>query len=258
LQDARADGGDVRVVYGVQDAVQMAKREPRQKFVFFAIGFETTAPSTAVEVLNKPPTNLSFLVAHRLIPPAMEFLMKIEDLQVNGFIAPGHVSTIIGVEPYRVFPEKYHMPTVVAGFEPLDFLFAVSMLLQQLKEGRARLENGYRRVVRWNGNVRAQQLMREVFQVVEGSWRGLGRMPDSALVLQEEFQKYDTHKNFDVKVKKSRDLLPGCKCHLVIVGKIKPDECPLFMKACRPDKPRGPCMVSNEGTCRIWARHMKI
>ncbi|MEA2089210.1 MAG: hydrogenase formation protein HypD [Thermoproteota archaeon] len=257
LQDARADGGDVRVVYGVHDAVQMAKREPKRQFMFFAIGFETTAPSTAVEVLNKPPRNLSFLVAHRLIPPAMELLMEIEGLQIKGWIAPGHVSTIIGVEPYRIFPQKYHMPTVVAGFEPLDVLFAVSMLLQQLKDGKAKLENEYRRVVRWKGNIRAQELMKKVFQVVEGGWRGLGRLPNSTLALREKFQKYDAHKKFGVKIKESRDLVPGCKCHLVIVGKVQPNECPLFMKACRPDKPRGPCMVSNEGTCRIWAKHTK-
>lgn len=255
LQDARADGGDVRVVYGVHDAVQMAKKEPRREFVFFAVGFETTAPSTAVEALNKPPENFSFLVAHRLIPPAMELLMGIEDLQINGWIAPGHVSTIIGLEPYRIFPERYRMPTVVAGFEPLDVLFAISMLLQQLKDDEARLENEYKRVVEREGNVRAQELMEKVFRVVDGGWRGLGRLPNSALALREEFQKYDAHERFGVEIKQSRDLLPGCKCHLVIVGKIRPPECPLFMKACTPDRPRGPCMVSSEGTCRIWAKH---
>lgn len=258
LQDARANGGDVRVVYGVHDAIRMAKRESEKEFVFFAVGFETTAPSTAVEVLNKPSGNFSFLVAHRLIPPAMELLMGVEGLQINGFIAPGHVSTIIGVEPYRIFPEKYQMPTVVAGFEPLDVLFAVSMLLRQLKDRDAKLENEYRRVVKWKGNIRAQELMKKVFQVVEGGWRGLGRLPNSALALCQEFQKYDAHKKFGVTVKESRDLVPGCKCHLVIVGKVQPNECPLFMKACRPDKPIGPCMVSNEGTCRIWAKHMKF
>lgn len=257
LQDARANGGDVRVVYGANDAVQMAEKEPSREYVFFAIGFETTAPSTAVEILNRPPENLSFLVAHRLIPPAMELLMGIEDLQINGFIAPGHVSTIIGLEPYRIFPEEYRMPTVVAGFEPLDVLFAISMLLQQLRDGEARLENEYKRVVRWKGNIRAQRLMEKVFRVVEGGWRGLGRLPSSALALRKEFQEYDAREKFGIEVREGRDLLPGCKCHLVIVGKVRPSECPLFMTACRPDSPRGPCMVSSEGACQIWAKHMK-
>jgi hydrogenase expression/formation protein HypD len=254
LQDARARGGDVRVVYSVSDAVKMAEKEPSREFVFFAVGFETTVPSTAVEVLKKPPRNLSFLVSHRLIPPAMELLLGVGDLHIDGFIAPGHVSTIIGMKPYEVFPRAYHMPTVVAGFEPLDVLFAVSMLLQQIKNGEAKLENEYSRVVAWEGNVKAQKLIAEVFDVVDGSWRGLGRLPASALALKEEYGAYDARRKFDVKVERSRDLLPGCLCHLVMIGKIKPPECSLYMKACAPQTPRGACMVSVEGTCRIWAK----
>ncbi|UCE95978.1 MAG: hydrogenase formation protein HypD, partial [Candidatus Bathyarchaeota archaeon] len=155
LADARAQGGEVRVVYGVGDAVKMAKDEHDKEFAFFAIGFETTAPSTANEVLKGPPENISFLVSHRLIPPAMELLLGIGDLHIDGFIAPGHVSTIIGLEPYEVFPSAYHMPVVVAGFEPVDVLFAVDMLLQQLKDRAARLENEYGRAVKLEGNVKA-------------------------------------------------------------------------------------------------------
>ncbi|UCE44070.1 MAG: hydrogenase formation protein HypD [Candidatus Bathyarchaeota archaeon] len=258
LQEAKASGGDVRVVYSVSDAVRMAEKEPEKDFVFLAIGFETTAPATAVEVLNKPPENLSFLVSHRLIPPAMELLLGVGDLHIDGFIAPGHVSTIIGVEPYQIFPEAYHMPTIVAGFEPMDVLFAVSMLLKQLKDGEARLENEYKRSVTWVGNVKAQQIVEKVFRVVGGRWRGLGRIPSSALALKPEFAPYDARAKYNVKIGKSRDLLPGCLCHLVMIGKINPPECPLFMKDCKPPSPRGACMVSIEGTCRIWAKHAVI
>ncbi len=255
LQDARAQGGDVRIVYSISDAVKMAEKEPNRDFAFFAIGFETTAPSTAVEILNKPPSNLSFLVSHRLIPPAMELLLGVGDLHIDGFIAPGHVSTIIGVKPYEIFPKAYRMPTIVAGFEPLDVLFSISMLLQQIRDGEAKLENEYSRVVTWEGNVKAQRLMEQVFDVTAGRWRGIGKVPASALALKEEFAQYDARKKYDVKIERARDLLPGCLCHLVMIGKIKPPECKLYMKQCTPQTPRGACMVSMEGTCRIWAKH---
>jgi len=258
LLNAKAEGADVRVVYGVGDAVKMARKERDKEFVFFAVGFETTAPSTAVEIVKKPPDNLSFLVSHRLIPPAMKLLVEMNDLSLNGFVAPGHVSTIIGVKPYRVFPEFYGMPTVVAGFEPLDVLFGVYMILKQLSEGKPRLENEYVRAVSLEGNVKAQELMKKVFEVVDGKWRGLGTIPSSTLKLREEHETFDAHLKHGVKVEDGVDMQPGCKCHLVIIGKVKPTECPLFMKACTPQKPVGPCMVSSEGTCQIWAKASKL
>jgi len=258
LLDAKAEGADVRIVYGVGDAVKMAEKEKDKEFVFFAVGFETTAPSTAVEVVKKPPENISFLVSHRLIPPAMKLLVEMKDLSLNGFIAPGHVSTIIGVKPYRAFPEFYGMPTVVAGFEPLDVLFGVYMILKQLSEGKPRLENEYVRAVSLEGNVKAQELMKKVFEVVDGNWRGLGTIPSSTLKLREEYETFDARLRYDVKVEDGVDIQPGCKCHLVIIGKVKPTECPLFMKACTPQKPVGPCMVSSEGTCQIWAKASKL
>jgi len=254
LLDAKAEGADVRVVYGVNDAVEMAEKQPSKEFVFFAVGFETTAPSTAVETLRPPPKNFSFLISHRLIPPAMELLVKMKELSLNGFIAPGHVSTIIGLKPYRIFPRLYQMPTVIAGFEPLDVLFGVYMILKQIKEGKPRLENEYVRAVRWEGNVKAQRLMEKVFEVTDGGWRGLGTIPSSALKLREAYTDYDARLKYGVKIREGVDIKPGCKCHLVIVGRIKPTECPLFMKACTPQKPVGPCMVGIEGTCRIWAK----
>jgi hydrogenase expression/formation protein HypD len=254
LLDAKAEGADVRVVYSVSDAVKMAEKESTKEFAFFAIGFETTAPSTAVEIMNKPPKNISFLVSHRLIPPAMKLLAKMKDLNLNGFIAPGHVSTIIGLKPYEVFPKAYSMPTVVAGFEPLDVLFGIYMILKQLSEGKSRLENEYARAVRWDGNVKARELLQKVFDAVDGNWRGLGSILSSKFTLRSEYAPYDAHLKHGVKVEHGVDVLPGCKCHLVIIGKIKPTECPLFMKSCTPQKPVGACMVSVEGTCRIWAK----
>jgi hydrogenase expression/formation protein HypD len=253
--EARAQGGDVRVVYGVEDAAKMAEEESAREFVFFAIGFETTAPLTANEVLKGPPENLSFLVSHRLIPPAMELLLGIGDLHIDGFIAPGHVSTIIGLKPYEVFSSAYRMPVVVAGFEPLDVLFAIKMLLHQLRDDEARLENEYGRAVKPDGNVKALESIRRVFDVVDGRWRGLGRLPSSALALKPELEEWDAREKHSVRVKQGRDILPGCQCHLVMIGKIKPRECSLFLSACRPEAPKGPCMVSAEGTCRIWAKH---
>lgn len=256
LLEAKADGADVRVVYSVSDAVEMAKQEPDKEFSFFAVGFETTAPSTAVEVLTKPPSNLSFLISHRLIPPAMELLLGVGDLQIDGFIAPGHVSAIIGLQPYQLFPRLYHMPTVVAGFEPLDVLIGIYMLLKQIKEGNASLENEYARVVKPNGNLKALEMMSRAFVVTAGNWRGIGRLPDSAFTLRGEFADYDSRLKYNVKVEQGKDILLGCECHLVIIGKIKPNQCPMFMKACTPEKPVGACMVSNEGTCRVWAKNI--
>jgi hydrogenase expression/formation protein HypD len=254
LLEAKAEDADVRVVYGVSDAVEMARRESDKQFTFFAMGFETTAPSTAVEALGNPPENFSFLVSHRLIPPAMELLLGVGDLNISGFIAPGHVSAIIGLKPYELFPRVYRMPTVVAGFEPMDVLMSIYMLLKQLSDGKARLENEYSRIVKWEGNTRALDMMNRAFEVTGGNWRGIGRLPDSALKLREELKAFDAREKFGVHVEEGKDILLGCECHLVIIGKIKPDECPMFMKACTPAKPVGACMVSSEGTCRVWAK----
>jgi hydrogenase expression/formation protein HypD len=253
LLDAKAKGANIRVVYSVGDAVQMARSEPDKDFVFFAVGFETTSPSTAVEIARKPPRNLSFLISHRTIPPAMRLLVEMKDLSLNGFIAPGHVSTIIGLRPYEVFPERYGLPVVVAGFEPSDLMFGIYMVLKQLDEGKPKLENEYLRAVHREGNIKAQKLMREVFSTVEGTWRGLGIIPLSKYTLRKRYSRYDAHLKYGFKVDKGVDIQHGCKCHLVIIGKIKPTECSLFMKTCTPQKPVGACMVSVEGTCRIWA-----
>jgi hydrogenase expression/formation protein HypD len=255
LQETKSSGGDVRIVYSPRDAIQMAEKNPDKEFVFFAVGFETTSPTTAIEVLSNPPSNFSFLVSHRLIPPAMELMLGIGDLHIDGFMAAGHVSTIIGMNPFEVFPKAYGMPTVVAGFEPLDVLFALDMLLQQIRDGIAKLENEYSRVVSWEGNIKAQRLVEQVFDVVDGRWRGLGKLPSSALGLKSEFAEFDARKKYDLHIEDAMDILNGCLCHLVMIGKIKPFECPSYMTSCVPESPKGACMVSNEGTCRIWAKH---
>jgi len=254
LLEAKAEGADVRVVYGIGDAVEMARREPNKDFVFFAIGFETTSPSTAVEIDAKPPENISFLVSHRTIPPAMKLLVEMKDLELSGFIAPGHVSTIIGLKPYEFLAEEYAMPVVVAGFEPLDLMFGIYMVMKQLHDGKPDVENEYVRAVKWEGNLKAQQLMQTIFSTVDGKWRGLGVIPESKLTVRNKYVDYDAHLKYGVKVQEGVDLHHGCRCHLVVVGKIRPVECPLFMKTCTPEKPVGACMVSVEGTCRIWAR----
>ncbi|MFH1774165.1 MAG: hydrogenase formation protein HypD [Methanobacteriota archaeon] len=254
LDHARAKGADVRIVYSPADAVEIAEKSSKD-VVFFATGFETTAPATASIVLNSPPENFSMLISHRLIPPAMELMVGVGEHRFDGFIAPGHVSTIIGLRPYQLFPEAYRVPVVVAGFEPLDVLMAIAMLLKQVKEGNPHVENEYTRSVTKEGNIKAQEIINRVFEATSGHWRGIGRISDSALKLRKEFSEYDARLKYNIKLADVRELDPSCSCHLVIVGKLAPQHCKLFGKACTPQKPRGPCMVSMEGTCQIAYRY---
>ena len=258
LIEAKAGGADVRIVYALSDAIEMAKKEPQREFVFHAVGFETTAPITAVEALGDLPKNFSFLVSHRLIPPAMELLLGIEDLQIDGFIAPGHVSAIIGLKPYELFTKVYRMPTVVAGFEPNDVLMAIYMIVKQHSLGDSKLENEYSRVVKPEGNKKALEAMQKAFDVTSGSWRGIGELDNSALQLKTELSEFDARKKYGLKPTKGKDIHTGCQCHQVIVGKIKPNQCPMFLTACTPTKPVGACMVSSEGTCRVWAKNVAV
>lgn len=234
----------------------MAKKEPQKEFVFSAVGFETTAPITAVEALGDLPKNFSFLVSHRLIPPAMELLLGVDGLQIDGFIAPGHVSAIIGLKPYELFTKVYCMPTVVAGFEPNDVLMSIYMILKQHSTSDAILENEYSRVVKPEGNKKALEVMRKAFTVTAGNWRGIGKLDDSALQLRDSLAQFDARKKYGLKQTHGRDIQSGCQCHQVIVGKIKPDQCSMFLTACTPAKPVGACMVSSEGTCRVWAKNV--
>lgn len=254
LADARAEGADVRIVYSVNDAVRMAEQSAGD-IVFFGIGFETTTPSNAAVLVNQPPPNFSIFASHRLIPPAMDALIDDGlDLDIDGFIAPGHVATIIGTQPYERFA-KMGYPIVVAGFEPIDILFAIIMILGQIRGGKAVVENAYTRAVNDSGNTKARELVDRVFEVVDAKWRGIGRISDSGLAIRSEFGDHDARLRYDIKIDPPRDLNPGCSCSQVLRALKTPDECKLFGGVCTPQTPYGPCMVSAEGTCHNWWRY---
>ncbi len=255
LADAKANGGDVRVVYSITDSVEIARKNPEKEIVHIAIGFETTAPTSAIGI-NDAPENFSILSCHRLIPPAMEFLLRSEDVDIDGFINPGHVSTIIGAKAYEGISKKYGIPQVISGFEPLDVLFSVFILLSMIKKKERGVVNEYSRVVRYEGNPRALKAMNEIFETYDVEWRGFPEIPNSGLRLRGKFSGYDARKRFDVKVKKTR-IHKGCMCGEVLKGKISPDECRLFANVCNPGHPIGPCMVSKEGACGIAYRYGK-
>jgi len=254
LMNAKAKGADVRIVYSVADAISIARKLDRE-VVHFAIGFETTAPTTAIELMKGVPENFSLIVSHRLIPPAMEHLLKSGDIAIGGFICPGHVSTIIGSEPYEPIAKRYRKPMVIGGFEPLDVLASLVMLLEQLKNGRCDVEIEYTRSVRREGNVKAKRVMGEVFDVCDGDWRGIGVIPSSKLKLKKEFENHDALKRFDIEVEVEEEMPKGCRCADVLRGLIYPWECPLYNRACTPTSPVGPCAVSIEGACHIAMKH---
>ncbi len=252
----RGNGADVRVVYGVNDAIEIAKENPDKEVVFIGVGFETTAPTMAVEISKEPPDNFSILTSLKVIPPAMELLVNIDGFAVDGFITPGHVSAIIGTKVYNPIAEKHKVPCVAAGFEPLDVLEAIRMILLQRKEGRVESENEYTRVVKPDGNPAAQRIIDQVFEIADAPWRGLGIIPKSGLYIREKYASHDARKRFTFPPIESVDILPGCKCHEVILGISNPRDCALFGKRCTPEDPYGPCMVGHEGTCRI--RHENV
>ena len=255
LAESKARGADVRIVYGPNDAVKIAKENPDKEVIFFAIGFETTVPLTGFEIKSNPPSNFSVICAHKLIPAALELLINIDRLNIDGFINPGHVSTIIGMKPYQMFSDAYHVPNVIAGFEPNDVLLAILMLLKQIKNKKSETLNEYSRVVKPEGNKVAQEVISEVFESISSPWRGIGRILDGGLAIREKYEKYDADKKFDIKIEKAMDIPPGCSCHLVMTGKFYPYECELFRKSCTPINPIGPCMVSMEGTCSIYYKY---
>lgn len=255
LAELKATGADVRIVYGPNDAVKIAKENPDKEIIFFAIGFETTAPLIGYELQSNPPSNFSIICAHKLIPAALELLMSQSLIRIDGFISPGHVSTIIGLKPYEIFSQGYRIPNVISGFEPNDVLLSILMLLKQVRDKKYDSLNEYTRVVKPEGNKIAQKIIEDVFQPVSSPWRGIGRVNDGGLVIREKYQEFDAEKKFDIKVETSQDIPPGCSCHLIMVGKLYPYECDLFRKECTPINPIGPCMVSMEGTCSIYYRY---
>ena len=257
LAELKAKGSDIRIVYGPNDAVKIALENPRKEVIFFAIGFETTAPLIGYEIKSEPPSNFSVLCAHKLIPAALELLISQSQINIDGFISPGHVSTIIGLKPYEIFSQAYHVPNVITGFEPNDLLLAILMLLNELKKRKYEVLNEYSRVVKPEGNKIAQGIISEVFDTISSPWRGIGRIFDGGLAIKEKYQEFDAEKKFEIKIKKSQDIPIGCSCHLIMVGKLYPYDCKLFREKCTPINPIGPCMVSMEGACSIYYKYYR-
>ncbi len=255
LLGAKAQGADVRIVYSPLDALRVAVDTPDRPVVFFAVGFETTAPSTAATVLKARQDgvmNFSVFSNHVTIVPPIRAILESADLRLDGFIGPGHVSTVVGQRPYGFVPEEYGKPLVTAGFEPLDILQAIEMLLTQIREGRCCVENQYTRCVSEAGNPRALAILDEVFEVrPQFEWRGLGFIPNSALKLRPEFAKWDAELRFEVPRVRVEDP-KACQCGEVLKGAIKPWECKVFGTACTPETPIGTCMVSSEGACAAY------
>jgi hydrogenase expression/formation protein HypD len=255
LLGAKAQGADVRIVYSPLDALRVAVDNPEQPVVFFAVGFETTSPSTAATVLKARQDgvmNFSVFSNHVTIVPPIKAILDSPDLRLDGFIGPGHVSTVVGQRPYRFVPDEYGKPLVTAGFEPLDILQAIQMLLTQISEGRCCVENQYTRCVSEGGNPRALAILDEVFEVrPQFEWRGLGFIPESALKLRPEFANWDAELRFEVPGVRVADP-KACQCGEVLKGAIKPWECKVFGTACTPETPIGTCMVSSEGACAAY------
>lgn len=256
LMDARAQGGDVRVVYSISDAVDIAWASPDREVVFFAVGFETTACTTAAVLLADPPQNFSVLCSHRLIPPALEALLASGTGGLDGFLLPGHVSTVIGSRVYEALAERFQRPMVVAGFEPADIMLGLRELVHLLVRGEASVGNAYPRAVRREGNRAAREAIERVFEECDSVWRGLGTIARSGLRLREEFTRYDAIERLDLAPDPTvPDFEPGCRCGEVLMGLAEPEECPLFGAGCLPEAPVGPCMVGFEGTCHARYRH---
>ncbi len=261
LLQMKTEGCDVRTVYSIEDAFALAQKHPKKDIVFMAVGFETTAPTTASVLLQDPPSNLSILCCHRLIPPALQAIVQMGELKIDGFIEPGHVSTIIGIHPYEFISKDYHVPQVIAGFEPLDLLMAVWMLVRQRQLGKAEVENEYIRAVKPEGNITAQKVMKQVFEPVDIRWRGFPVIPQSGLRLRKKFESYDAQKKYEDELQtiaQEEFTEPtGCLCGDVLRGLISSKQCPLFGHECTPENPVGPCMVSSEGNCHIQYRYTK-
>jgi hydrogenase expression/formation protein HypD len=260
LLSVKAAGGDIRIVYSPLDAVELARANPRRQVVFFAVGFETTAPANAMAVFQAAQTgitNFSVLVSHVLVPPAMEALLSSPKCRVQGFLAAGHVCTVMGYTEYEPLAAKYRVPIVVTGFEPLDILQGVYMCVKQLEEGRTEVENQYARAVRRDGNVPARNLISEVFEIVPRKWRGVGEIPASGFGLKAAYVGFDAERRFalaDTHVEES----PECQSGLIMQGLIKPHDCPAFATRCTPEHPFGATMVSTEGACAAYYRYRRI
>ncbi|MBM3998297.1 MAG: hydrogenase formation protein HypD [Planctomycetes bacterium] len=258
LLDAQARGGNVRPVYSPLDAVQIAKGLPDHEIVFLAVGFETTAPATALAVRQADREgigNFSMILSHVRVQPAMESIMRYPDSRIQAFLAAGHVCTVMGYESYESFVEAYGVPVVVAGFEPLDLLEAILACVRQLETGAARLENHYARSARREGNPAAQDVVREVYEVCDQTWRGLGTIPSGGLRLRDAWKRFDARVRFAVGASEAKDESDTCRAAEILAGRMKPTSCPAFGSTCSPDSPLGTPMVSAEGACAAYFRY---
>jgi len=259
LLTVKAAGGDVRIVYSPLDALKLARQNPEKKIVFFAVGFETTAPANAMSVWQAKQLdlkNFSVLCSHVLVPPAMEAILSSPENRVQGFLAAGHVCTVMGYEEYIPLAAKYRIPIVITGFEPVDILQGILMTVKQLEEGRAEVENQYARAVRREGNRPAQELMKKVFETTDRSWRGIGTIPKSGYRLRDEFAAFDAENVFDVSTIHTQES-PLCIAGQVMQGLKKPHDCPAFGIQCTPEHPLGAPMVSSEGACAAYFHYGK-
>jgi len=257
LKAAQADGARVEVVYSPPDALKIAAENPDAIVVFLGVGFETTAPGVAASLKMAKAqglTNFRVLSFHKIVPPALDALLSDPDTDIDGFIMPGHVSAIIGLAPYLPVASKYGKSAAIAGFEPLDILQALLFLAECKRDGKAEVVNLYRRVVRDEGNAKAKAILAEVFTPADALWRGIGNIPGSGLEINDAFAAFDAKREFGITITECPPL-PGCKCGDVLKGKLAPNLCPLFGKACTPAKPVGPCMVSTEGSCAAYFKY---
>lgn len=257
LSAEKANGADIRIVYSPMDSLDIAAANPAKTVIFLAVGFETTAPTAAATVLaaaSRRLENFYMLSAHKLVPPALKALLTDDEIKADGFLLPGHVSAIIGEAPYNFVVQDYHVPAVIAGFQPLEILQAVYSLAKQISSGTAYLENQYRQVVRADGNPVARQVLATVYRPADAAWRGMGVIAGSGLVLNEEYSRFDAGKHVPVCVEAAAEAA-HCRCGEVLRGRIKPAECLLFGKTCVPENPVGSCMVSVEGTCAAWYKY---
>jgi hydrogenase expression/formation protein HypD len=260
LLSVKAQGGDVRIVYSPLDALKLAQANPDKQVVFFAVGFETTAPANGMAVYQacqQGIKNFSMLVSHVLVPPAMEAILSAPDNLVQGFLAAGHVCTVMGYTEYEPIAAKYHVPIVVTGFEPVDILQGIYLCVKQLEEGRAEVENQYARVVQREGNLAAQRVIREVFEVSPRVWRGLGLIPQSGYELRGPYAFFNAEQRFDVQSVSAVES-PECISGFIMQGVRKPDQCPAFGTRCTPERPLGAPMVSSEGACAAYYRYRRI
>jgi hydrogenase expression/formation protein HypD len=260
LLESRSEGGDVQVIYSIQDAIRVAKTTPEKDFIFFAVGFDTTSPPTAYEILRGFPTNLSIILSYRYMPPIVGTVLKSSILGIDGVINPGHSSTITGMKPYYPYFLETKKPQIFSGFEPIDILISIVMLLNQIKNVNYKLENEYTRSVTWEGNIKALKKLEEVFELDTEYVRGVAYIENSGFVLKDKYKYLDAYSKYGITKKKTNNdhFVYGARCGEVIIGLCEPTECPLYMKECTPHSPKGPTMVSFEGTCRIWSEHAII